>query len=287
MSGAHLLGARASRPQRAEGPAFQPCPGDDGSRPLPFRRRDLRDLVAGGTPVSQRDTPFPGHLDSRLRGNDGAEIAGTTKVGGTSVLPGHAKGRDARTAHASGPWRAGRPRPSGTHRFQDTPPWAKHPHGSHKPCTGKGRDARTAHASGPLRAGATSRDEVRRSALVPRRPGAARGAQAHHRAGRSIPRNDRGLRSDPPCGGAGAAVRAPERARRPGAREPVRNTATGRARNGRGVRRCATRDRRAPRVPQGRPIRPRGCATPGSRCRSSGASWTWRRVPSSPRRGTR
>ena len=45
------LGTRASRPQRAEGPAFQPCPGGPGSRPLPFRRHDLRDHDAGGTPA--------------------------------------------------------------------------------------------------------------------------------------------------------------------------------------------------------------------------------------------
>ena len=40
---------------------------------------------AGGMPVPRRDTPVPGHLDSRLRGNDGAEVAGTTRVGGASV----------------------------------------------------------------------------------------------------------------------------------------------------------------------------------------------------------
>ena len=37
--------------------------------------------------------------------------------------------------------------------FPDMPPWAKHHHGSRKPCMAKGRDARKAHASGPLRAG--------------------------------------------------------------------------------------------------------------------------------------
>ena len=43
---------------------------------------------AGGTPVPRGGTPTPGHLDSRVRGNDGAEVAGTTKVGGPRVLPG-------------------------------------------------------------------------------------------------------------------------------------------------------------------------------------------------------
>ena len=35
------------------------------------------DPESGGMPA------LPGSMDSRLRGNDGAEIAGTTKVGGT------------------------------------------------------------------------------------------------------------------------------------------------------------------------------------------------------------
>ena len=43
---------------------------------------------AGRTPVPRRGTPTPGHLDSRVRGNDGAEVAGMTKVGGPRVLPG-------------------------------------------------------------------------------------------------------------------------------------------------------------------------------------------------------
>ena len=43
---------------------------------------------AGRTPVTRGGTPTPGHLDSRLRGNDSAEVAGTTKVGGPRVLPG-------------------------------------------------------------------------------------------------------------------------------------------------------------------------------------------------------
>ena len=43
---------------------------------------------AGGRSVPRRGMPIPGRMDSRLRGNDGAEVAGTTKVGGTPVLPG-------------------------------------------------------------------------------------------------------------------------------------------------------------------------------------------------------
>ena len=43
---------------------------------------------AGGRPVPRRGMPIPGRMDSRLRGNDGTEVAGTTKVGGTPVLPG-------------------------------------------------------------------------------------------------------------------------------------------------------------------------------------------------------
>ena len=43
---------------------------------------------ADGTPMPRRGTPVPEHLDSRVRGNDGAEVAGMTKVGGTPVLPG-------------------------------------------------------------------------------------------------------------------------------------------------------------------------------------------------------
>ena len=46
-----VLGTRASRPHR---------------------------VPAGGTPT------FPGRMDSRFRGNDGAEVAGTTKTGGTA-----------------------------------------------------------------------------------------------------------------------------------------------------------------------------------------------------------
>ena len=40
---------------------------------------------AGGMPVPRTGTPVPGHLDSRLRGNDGAEVAGTMRAGGASV----------------------------------------------------------------------------------------------------------------------------------------------------------------------------------------------------------
>ena len=43
---------------------------------------------AGGTPVRRRGTLVPEHLDSRVRGNDGTEVAGMTKVGGPRVLPG-------------------------------------------------------------------------------------------------------------------------------------------------------------------------------------------------------
>ena len=43
---------------------------------------------AGGTPVTRGGTPVPEHLDSRVRGNDGTEVAGMTKVGGPRVLPG-------------------------------------------------------------------------------------------------------------------------------------------------------------------------------------------------------
>ena len=53
---------------------------------------------------------FSGHLDSRLRGNDGAEIAGMTNAGGTPALPlplCHVAGLRPRTF---GPLRAGRPR---------------------------------------------------------------------------------------------------------------------------------------------------------------------------------
>ena len=49
--------------------------------------------------------------------------------------------------------RTGRPCPGGIRRSQSTPSWAKHHHGSRKPCMAKGRDARKAHASGVLRAG--------------------------------------------------------------------------------------------------------------------------------------
>ena len=40
---------------------------------------------AGRTPVPRTGTPVPGHLDSRLRGNDGTEVAGITRAGGASV----------------------------------------------------------------------------------------------------------------------------------------------------------------------------------------------------------
>ena len=43
---------------------------------------------ADGMPMPRRGTPVPEHLDSRVRGNDGAEVAGMTKVGGPRVLPG-------------------------------------------------------------------------------------------------------------------------------------------------------------------------------------------------------
>ena len=43
---------------------------------------------AGGRSVPRRGTPVPEHLDSRVHGNDGTEVAGTTKVGGPRVLPG-------------------------------------------------------------------------------------------------------------------------------------------------------------------------------------------------------
>ena len=51
---------------------------------------------AGRTPVPRTGTPVPGHLDSRLRGNDGAEVAGITRAGGASVSEaGHADSRGA------------------------------------------------------------------------------------------------------------------------------------------------------------------------------------------------
>ena len=43
------------------------------------------DVHAGGANVPRRGAPFPRRMDSRLRENDGAEVAGTTKAGGTSV----------------------------------------------------------------------------------------------------------------------------------------------------------------------------------------------------------
>ena len=44
------------------------------------------DVHAGGTNVPRRGTSSPGRMDSRLRENDGAEVAGTTKAGGTPML---------------------------------------------------------------------------------------------------------------------------------------------------------------------------------------------------------
>ena len=39
--------------------------------------------LPGKAPVLGETPAFPGRLDSRFRGNDGAEVAGTTRAGGT------------------------------------------------------------------------------------------------------------------------------------------------------------------------------------------------------------
>ena len=95
------------------------------------------------------------------------------------------------------------------------------------------------------------RHEVRRSPHLPRHAGVARGAQARHEARGSVPGDDRGLRPDAARARPGAAVRVPGEPRHSGAREPVRDAAAGRARDGRRIDRGAARDRPAARVPQG------------------------------------
>ena len=52
---------------------------------------------------------------------------------------------------------------------RDTPPWAKHHHGSRKPCMTTGRDTRETHASGVLRAG-RPRSQEAATALQAGRP---------------------------------------------------------------------------------------------------------------------
>ena len=78
---------------------------DAGVPPASADRRS----AAGGTPLGnsgrdarvRQDVPFPEHLDSRLRGNDGAEGAGMTKVDGTTpASERRAAPRNGRLPHA-------------------------------------------------------------------------------------------------------------------------------------------------------------------------------------------
>ena len=77
----HECPVNVERERRGAAPINSVWPWGGGSLP-----------PAAGAPVAGGTPALPEHLDSRLRGNDDAEIAGTTKANGTPAFPGRGGG---------------------------------------------------------------------------------------------------------------------------------------------------------------------------------------------------
>ena len=125
------------------------------------------------------------------------------------------------------------------------------------PVSGRGRPRRRGAVVRELRPHPCSHPRPGAGAPVPlpgppglrRGSGGVRRPRARARGGRPAPGDDRGLRPHPSGRRPRAPLRAADRASGPGARQPLRDPAPGRARDGGGERRCLARGRRAARFP--------------------------------------